>query len=146
MSFVPLKAMDDSPMAKISDVEARTKIAPWAHVLAVNDLDLSARYFCQNLGFTLAWPDAPDWRLVQRDGVRIMLGKCPNATPAAQLGPHSWFAYLDVENVDKLHSEFMASEAIILKAPSDTSYGMRELVIATPDGHRLVFGQDLKTR
>jgi hypothetical protein len=112
----------------------------------VNDIDLSARYFCKHLGFTLAWHDAPDWRLVQRDSVRIMLGKCPDATPAAQLGPHSWFAYLDVEDVDKLHSEFVASEAIILQPPSDTSYRMRELVIATPDGHRIVFGQDVKAR
>jgi predicted enzyme related to lactoylglutathione lyase len=133
-------------MAQTNDAGPPAKIAPWAHVLAVNNIELSARYFCQNLGFTLAWPEAPDWRLVQRDGVRIMLGKCPDATPAAQLGPHSWFAYLDVENVDKLHSEFVASEAIIIKAPSDTPYGMRELVIATPDGHRIVFGQDLKVR
>lgn len=138
--------MDECHMTQTSDAPIRTKIPPWAHVLAVNDIDLSARYFCQNLGFTLAWPDAPDWRLVQRDGVRIMLGKCPNATPAAQLGPHSWFAYLDAENVDKLHAELIASDAIIIKAPSDTSYGMRELVIATPDGHRIVFGQDVKVR
>jgi len=133
-------------MPELDDKHARARIAPWAHVLAVHDIDFSARYFCQNLGFTLAWPDAPDWRLVQRDGVRVMLGKCPGATPAAELGPHNWFAYLDVEDVDKLHSELVASEAIILQPPSDTSYGMRELVIATPDGHRLVFGQDVKVR
>ncbi len=128
------------------DPAARSKIAPWAHVLAVHDIDLSVRYFCDILGFTVAWGDAPDWRLVQRDGVRIMLGKCPNATPAAELGPHNWFAYLDVDDVDKLHSELGGRGAIVVKPPSDTPYGMRELVIATPDGHRIVFGQDSKTR
>jgi len=130
-------------MPQNRDTVTRAKIAPWAHVLAVNDIDLSAGYFSEKLGFTLTWADASDWRLVQRDGVRVMLGKCPNATPAAQLGPHSWFAYLDVENVDDLHSEFIDSGAIILQPPSDKSYGMRELVIATPDGHRIVFGQDI---
>ena len=133
-------------MAQKTGVEVRTKIAPWAHVLAVNDIDRSARYFCQRLGFTLAWSEASDWRLVQRDGVRIMLGKCPDVTPAAQIGPHSWFAYLDAEDVDKLHSEFLASEAIILQPPKDTSYRMREIVVGTPDGHRIVFGQDVRSR
>ena len=128
------------------DTDARSKIAPWTHVLAVDDIDLSARYFCETLGFTLAWRDAPDWLLVQRVGVRVMLGSCPDATPAAQLGPHNWFAYLEVEDVDKLHSEFVTSGAMVLQPPSDKSYGMREIVIATPDGHRIVFGQDMNAR
>ncbi len=124
--------------------EERSKIAPWAHVLAVRNIDESASYFCQNLGFSLGWPDAPDWRLVQRDGVRVMLGRCPDATPAAELGPHNWFAYLDVNDVDGLYAELRSNSAIILNEPTNTSYGMRELVIATPDGHRIVFGQELK--
>ena len=133
-------------MVQKSSLEARSKLAPWAHVLAVHDIDLSARYFCDVLGFALEWPDAPDWRLVRRDAVRIMLGKCPNATPAAQLGPHNWFAYLDTDSVDKLHAELVAKDAVILQTPVDKSYGMRELVIATPDGHRIVFGQQITKR
>ena len=133
-------------MVRNRDGGQRSKIAPWAHVLAVRDIDLSARYFCDVLGFALEWPDAQDWRLVRRDGVRVMLGKCPNATPAAEIGPHSWFAYLDVDNVDGLHLELVASGALILQPPLDRPYGMRELVIATPDGHRMVFGQDIGTR
>jgi hypothetical protein len=132
-------------MAQEQDGEARSKIAPWAHVLAVPDIDVSARYFCEVLGFALEWPEAQDWRLVRRDGVRIMLGKCPNAIPAAQIGPHSWFAYLHVDDVDKLHSEFAASGALVLQRPIIRPYGMRELVIATHDGHRIVFGQDAAT-
>jgi predicted enzyme related to lactoylglutathione lyase len=130
-------------MADGSDTLTRSKIAPWAHVLAVHDIDLSARYFCDKLGFTQEWPDAPDWRLVKRDGVRIMLGRCPNEVSATQLGSHNWFAYLDVDNVDNLHAEFVKSGAIIRRPPTDTSYGMREITVATPDGHRIVFGQDL---
>ena len=77
-------------MAQEQDSEARSKIAPWAHVLAVRDIDVSARYFCEIPGFALEWPEAQDWRLVRRDGVRIMLGKCPkckssDADRAAQL-------------------------------------------------------------
>ena len=54
------------------------KIIPWAFVLAVPDLDRSAGYFRDVLGFRVLWEDSTDWRLVQRDGVRVMLGHCPN--------------------------------------------------------------------
>ncbi len=48
--------------------------------------------------------------------------------------------------MDKLHAEFVAKEALILQSLFDRHYGMRELTIATPDGHRIVFGQDLAKR
>jgi predicted enzyme related to lactoylglutathione lyase len=118
-------------MCATSDAKAETpkadktpKIEPWAHVLAVHDIERSARYFCDKLGFTATWNEAPDWRLVQRGGVRVMLGRCPNITPAAELGPHNWFAYLNVDDVDGLHAELAERGAIILRAPTDTSYGM----------------------
>jgi hypothetical protein len=79
-------------MVRDEDGERRPKIAPWAHVLAVRDMDLSAKYFCEVLGFVLEWPEAADWRLVRRDGVRVMLGKCPNAIPASDtvVGLPTW--------------------------------------------------------
>src|SRR5262245_9036513 len=125
---------------------SRPTIAPWAHVLAVQDIDASAWYFRDALGFVLEWTEATDWRLVQRHGVRVMLGKCPNATPAAELGPHNWFAYLEAESVDRLHAELVANGAIVLQPPIDRTYGMREIVVATPDGHRIAFGQDIAKR
>ena len=133
-------------MTQDAHADARAKIGSWAHVLAVRDIDVSAKYFCQVLGFALDWADATDWRLVRRGGVRIMLGKCPTAVAASDTGPHSWFAYLEVDDVDKLHAEFVANEALILQPPTDRHYGMRELTIATPDGHRIVFGEDFAKR
>ena len=142
MAYVDAFTREHS-MAQRYDGVSRSKIAPWAHVLAVRDIDSSAKYFCEALGFVLEWPEATDWRLVRRDGVRVMLGKCPNATPAAEIGPHSWFAYLDTDGVDQLHAELVANGAVILQPPIDRSYGMREIIVATPDGHRIVFGQDI---
>jgi catechol 2,3-dioxygenase-like lactoylglutathione lyase family enzyme len=130
-------------MAQGQDREFRATIAPWAHVVAVRDIDSSARYFCEALGFVLEWPEATDWRLVRRDGVRVMLGRCPNAAAAAEIGPHSWFAYLHTDDLDRLHAELVGNGAVILQPPTDRAYGMREVVVATPDGHRIVFGQDM---
>jgi hypothetical protein len=69
------------------------KISSWAFVLAVPDLDRSTGYFRDMLGFNFLWTDASDWRLVERDGVRVMLGHCPHDTPPAELGSHNWFGY-----------------------------------------------------
>ena len=118
-------------------------IAPWAFVLAVPDFNRSAAYFRDILGFRVLWEEAADWRLVERDGVRIMLGNCPNTMPASATGPHNWFGYLSVDDVDTLHVELTARGANCSQ-PADTPYGMREMIVTTIDGHRIVFGQDVQ--
>jgi catechol 2,3-dioxygenase-like lactoylglutathione lyase family enzyme len=118
-------------------------IAPWAFVLAVPDMNRTAQYFHAVLGFQIGWTEATDWRLVERDGVRIMLGQCPTAMHPSALGSHNYFGYLDVADVDGLYAEFTAKGAVC-SAPRDTHYGMREIVVTTPDGHRLVCGQSPK--
>ena len=120
----------------------RPRLTPWAYVLAVTDLERSAAYYRDVLGFAVEWPEAGDWRLVVRDGVRLMLGHCPNDTPASAIGSHSWYGYLAVDDVDALHAEIVARGAIAT-APADAPYGMREILVTTIDGHRLMFGQEL---
>ncbi len=72
-----------------------------------------------------------------------MLGQCPNDVHPGALGSHYWFGYIDVDDVDSLHVEFTARGAICT-TPKDTHYGMREIVVATIDGHWVVCGQPLK--
>jgi len=121
----------------------RPKIAPWAFVLAVPDLSNSAQYFRDVLGFEIKWEEATDWRLAERDGVRLMLGRCPTDMRPSELGSHNWFGYLDVDDVDALHAEITARGANC-SSPRDTHYGMREITVTTVDGHRIVFGQEAK--
>ena len=118
-----------------------TTIAPWAFVLAVPDLHKSANYFRDVLGFRVLWEEAPNWRLVERDGVRVMLGHCPRDLRPSEIGSHNWFGYLNVDDVDALHDELTARGAACTP-PSDAAYGMREIVVTTIDGHRIVFGQE----
>jgi catechol 2,3-dioxygenase-like lactoylglutathione lyase family enzyme len=116
-------------------------IASWAFVLAVPDLQVSAAYFRDVLGFRVLWEDAPDWRLVERDGVRVMLGHCPHDARPSELGSHNWFGYLNVDDLDALRDELTARGALCTE-PADQPYGMREIVVTTIDGHRIVFGQE----
>jgi len=119
----------------------RPTISPWAFVLAVRDLDKSAAYYRDVLGFAIGWEKSSDWRLAERDRVRIMLGHCPADMPPAEVGSHNWFGYLEVDDVDALHTEITARGANSTP-PADRPYGMREIVVTTGDGHRIVFGQD----
>jgi hypothetical protein len=95
------------------------------------------------LGFRVLWGDATDWRLVERDSVRVMLGHCPNDMPPSSLGSHNWFGYLEVDDINALHAEITARGATCSE-PANRPYRMREVVVTTVDGHRIVFGQELR--
>lgn len=114
-----------------------------AFVLAVPDLTKSAAYFRDVLGFHLTWPEGLGWQQASRGSVRIMMGHSPNALSPADTGDHNYFAYLYVDDADALYEEFLRNGAIVLAAPENKSHGMREFTVATPDGHRMMIGQDL---
>lgn len=117
-------------------------IAPWAFVLAVADLDVSAAYYRDVLGFSLFWDDASDWRLAERGAVRLMFGRCPTDDPAADIGSHSWFGYLEVSDVTAFRTEIVDRGAVCSE-PAERPYGMREIVVTTVDGHRIAFGEQI---
>jgi catechol 2,3-dioxygenase-like lactoylglutathione lyase family enzyme len=110
-------------------------------VLAVRDLAVSTKYYVEVLGFTKEPIDAPGWSFLARDTVRVILGECRDATPAGELGDHSYFAYWNVEGVDDLYREFASKGAILSSAPSNKPWGLREFGLKTPDGHRITCGQ-----
>lgn len=119
------------------------ELQPFAFVLAVPDLARNVTYFQSALGFRLEWEVATDWALVSRGSVRVMLGNCPDALSPQATGDHSYFGYLHVDNVDALYEEFLNNGALILQSPVNRPHGMREITVATPDGHRMVIGQTL---
>ncbi|MGC3964479.1 MAG: bleomycin resistance family protein [Rhodocyclaceae bacterium] len=116
----------------------------YAYVLAVPDLARTADYFHNVLGFTREWQDGDNWQALARDGVRVMLGHCPDALPPRDLGDHSYFAYLHVDDIDALHTELLGRGALIRQSPTDKPWGMREMALETPDGHRLMVGQEIR--
>ena len=118
-----------------------TKFTPWAYVLAVQDLDKTAAWYRDVLGFRISWEEAPDWRLAERGDVRLMIGHCPGDSRATDIGSHSWFGYIEVDDVDMLHRD-LAARGAACTAPRDQPYGMREIVVTSPDGHRIVFAHE----
>lgn len=115
-------------------------------VLAVRDLGASTEYYTNVLGFSREPIDAAGWSFLCRDGFRLMLGECPDERPASELGNHSYFVYLEVEDIDGLHEELGGRGVDVIQGLADKPWGMREFGIRTIDGHRILFGEDTDRR
>ena len=112
-------------------------------VLAVRDLEISTRYYMDVLGFRKDPIDAQGWSFLTRDSFRVMLGECADERPAGELGNHSYFAYWNVEGVDDLFRELEAKGALVSSPPANKPWGLREFLLRTPDGHRIVCGETI---
>lgn len=113
------------------------------YVIGVPDLARSAAYYRDVLGFAVHEMGDPGWCWFQRDACIIMAGDCPDAPPPALIGDHAYFAYVQVEGIDALYVELAGRGAEFFKPLRNEPWGMREFGVRTPDGHRMMFGQDL---
>jgi predicted enzyme related to lactoylglutathione lyase len=112
-------------------------------VIAVQDLEASAAFYRDVLGFSIREFGDPGWRLFVRDGCEIMAGECPDSVSARETDVHSYFAYLVVEDARALHTKVTGAGGEIVKALADEPWGMREFGLRTVDGHRIMIGQKL---
>lgn len=118
-----------------------------APVLLVADVQKTAAYFRDALGFTIPrfWGDPPMFTIANRDGLQVMLNQ---VEPEDAFKPNGGYegrydAYFWVRDADALHAEFAGKGADIVCPPSDEVYMMREFAVRDPDGHWLGFGHDI---
>lgn len=109
-------------------------------VIAVPDLQTSAAFYRDVLGFTIHSIPDPGWLFYTSGDCMIMAGECPDAIPPSQLGDHSYFAYLQVEDIDSFYQSVRETGAQICKDLREEPWGMREFALVTADGHRIMFG------
>ena len=114
-------------------------------VLLVSDVVRSRDYYSDALGFRLntLWGEPPTFCMARRDGVEVMLSQVsdnpqPNGKIDGQMDAYIW-----VDDVTNLFKEFDAKGALIESGPTDRPYEAREIEVRDPDGHRLVFAQDM---
>ncbi len=110
------------------------------YVIAVHDLERSAGYYQDILGFEVREIGDPGWRFFLKDNCLIMAGECPDALSPKELGDHSYFAYMEVDDIDQLHAALVAKRAQITKPLRAEPWGVKEFGLRTIDGHRIMFG------
>jgi catechol 2,3-dioxygenase-like lactoylglutathione lyase family enzyme len=118
-----------------------------APVLLVNDVQKTAAYFRDALGFSVRgfWGDPPMFSIVRRDEIEVMLNQVAKGDAFKPNGAYDgrYDAYFWVADADALHAEMSGKGADIVCPPSDEPYMMREFQVRDPDGHLLAFGHDI---
>jgi uncharacterized glyoxalase superfamily protein PhnB len=113
------------------------------HVLAVPDKNVSANFFIDILGFKKIFEN-DGWIFVIKEDCQVMLGECRDAISPSKLGDHSYFSYFLVDNASDYFEEVKAKGATITSTLADKPWKMREFGIQTPDGFRIMVGQQIK--
>lgn len=110
-------------------------------LLHVSDPDSSEKFYCNQLAFKTTFTyrpfgeTGPCYFGLIRDGIRIHLSSFPGD------GRPGNGAVLVVENVDTLYAEFIQKGVQIELAPTDQSWGNREMYINDGDNNSLRFTQ-----
>jgi GNAT superfamily N-acetyltransferase/catechol 2,3-dioxygenase-like lactoylglutathione lyase family enzyme len=105
-------------------------------ILYSTDVVKSLAYYVDVLGFESKWEwgNPTDFGGVNKNSVEIYF--CLNAMGQ----PGTWLC-LWVDDVDTYYDTIKAKGAKILSPPETMEWGMREMIVEDPDGHRIRFGQ-----
>ena len=120
------------------------KVSKTQHVLAVNDLNASDKYFIEKLGFTLN-SRIGGWSFLSLGDFHLMVGDCRGEMLAKDTNNHAYFAYVNCEGIDKLFNEYKERGVEFTQTIADKPWGLREFGVVTPEGHRIMFGQEINT-
>jgi catechol 2,3-dioxygenase-like lactoylglutathione lyase family enzyme len=122
-----------------------TGIAPY---FLVADVRRTAEYFRDRLGFRIVayfFGEPPSFGMVERDNMHFLLhiaeGEGPS--PNWKRNKEALDAYVWVDDVDAIYTEFKAKQAIMPGPPELKPWGMKEIEVRDPDGHIIYFGQDI---
>jgi len=111
------------------------------------DLPATLAYYREKLGFDClgTWQDPPVYAIVARDQHRINF-RCaePPAPNPDKYADELLDAYLSVEDVDGLYSEYTGRGVEFTRALADTPWRSREFVVKDCDGRLLAFGANLE--
>jgi uncharacterized glyoxalase superfamily protein PhnB len=115
-------------------------------VLPVPDVAAAADWFVRVLGFELDFllgePVAQHSRVKAGDGrwgAPVYIHMSRHAGPIAPCGATRLHVGHDI---DALHAHAVAQGATVLQPPTDQPWALREMVLRSPGGHRLVLGAE----
>lgn len=112
-------------------------------VLHVSSSAAAEAFYCGGLGFRKEWAYRveesladPCYMGVMRDGVTLHVSSFPGDGVARGV------VFLLVDDVDALHAELVARGVPIDLAPTDQTWGNREMYVRDPDGNSIRFARE----
>ena len=72
-----------------------------------------------------------------------MLGHCADDLSADETNNHSYFAYVNCDGIDDLYEEYKERQVDFTQVVADKPWGLREFGVRTPEGHRIMFGEEI---
>jgi GrpB-like predicted nucleotidyltransferase (UPF0157 family)/catechol 2,3-dioxygenase-like lactoylglutathione lyase family enzyme len=102
-------------------------------VLRVESMRVSLDFYVR-LGFQIVWDwgEPTTFACIKRGDVSIFLCEKDQGTGATWL-------FIDVDDVDRLHDEYVRRGIAITKPPVDQPWNRREMHVEDPDGHTFRF-------
>lgn len=126
-------------------MSGRPRLHSSTPLLVVADLQRAIAFYA-HLGFGDAsvWGEPPCFAMVFRDGFELMLSRAEQPEHVRPNGGFGvWDVYLRTGDL-AAELEALAAEGVLPdKGPTDTFYGMREVELLDPDGHRICVAQDV---
>jgi catechol 2,3-dioxygenase-like lactoylglutathione lyase family enzyme len=124
----------------------RSRVRAVTPLLVVSDLQRSIDFYVRALGFVEpnVHGDPPCFALMNRDGFDLMLSLGEDPADVRPHGPSgTWDFYVSVADIAAEIAALAAHDVRLDKGPTDTFYGMREIEVVDPDGHRVCLAQDV---
>jgi catechol 2,3-dioxygenase-like lactoylglutathione lyase family enzyme len=111
-----------------------------APTVAVQDIDRALGFYCDLLGMEKSFEngDPVGFVILSRDNAEIHLTRSPD-----HVGTTANVLHLIVSDATILFEHLQAGGARIIKGLRDEEYGLRDFVVADPDGNRIDVGQKI---
>lgn len=108
-------------------------------ILYSSDLRRSLSYYTQVLAFENKWEwgEPPTFGGASKDGVQIFFCE------GGQGNPGTWLSIFTT-NVDEYFETIRARGARIISEPATMEWGVREMLVEDPDGHKIRFGHGVR--
>ena len=106
-------------------------------ILYSTDIRRSLSYYTDVLGFESKWEwdDPPTFGGVSKNSVEIFFCK------QAQGNPGTWISIM-IDNVDEFYERVKDRDGKIISEPKNMEWGLREMLVEDPDGHKIRVGQN----
>lgn len=126
----------------MSEIASATPIHDLVPLLSVQEINRSAAFYRNQLGFVMTniWEPNANliWCRLERGGAAIMLQQADAEDGPSENRGHGVHFYFNCGDIDALYAE-LAQRGLQLNPPIVAFYGLKQVFLADPDGYQLCF-------